>query len=223
MSQVTSGFRFVLSVPYVYELFQKIMGAEKARKRFISDYIDGYQVKNILDIGCGPADIVEYLSDVDYYGFDISDAYINNAKLRFGERGKFYAKSIALDDLDNLPKFDLVIMHGLLHHIDDVTAAKLLGIAWEALDQAGRLVTVDGCLVEGQNPIARYLIKHDRGQNIKTEDGYRNLVSTIFDDVESKVHHQSWVPYTLCYMECRRGKGDKKGVISNAKSSPDFT
>lgn len=198
-----------MSAPYVYELFQKIMGAEGVRKRFVKEYIDGQQVGSILDIGCGPAEIVKYLDDVDYYGFDISESYIENAKKRFGSRGRFFAKNIKLDDLESLPKFDLVIMHGLLHHIDDSTAVKMLGIAREALKEEGRLVTVDGCFVKGQNPVARYLIEHDRGQNIKTEEGYCSLASAVFDDVDSKIYHQAWVPYTLCYMECRRGKSDE--------------
>jgi SAM-dependent methyltransferase len=182
------------------------MGATNARKRFVREYIEDKQITTVLDIGCGPADILEYIGDVEYYGFDISEKYIVAAKQRFGDKGKFVTKNITMEDIDKLPKFDLVIMHGLLHHIDDETAIKILEVAKEALSPGGRLVTVDGCLEEGQNPIARFLIRNDRGRNVKSKDGYYQLASKVFSDINIYIHHQAWIPYTLCYMECRKEK-----------------
>ena len=76
----------------------------------------------ILDVGCGPADILAYLPNVDYWGFDISEAYIERAGNAFGTRGHFNCKQLQVDDLDELPKFDVVLAIGLLHHIDDQVA-----------------------------------------------------------------------------------------------------
>ena len=180
------------------------MGARKGREKFVTKFIEPYDVKKILDIGCGPAEILSCLDNIDYYGYDISTRYIDSAKYRYADKGKFYNKAIAIEDLADKPKFDFVLMHGLLHHVDDDTAIKLLTIAHAALKTGGRLVTADGCLVEKQNPIARFLINNDRGQNVKTESGYTNLANNVFKEVKSYVRHQSWIPYTLCYLECTK-------------------
>ena len=204
MSQVTTGLLSLLSVPLVYETFQHLMGAHEGRKTFVSRFIEPYPVNTILDIGCGPAGILAYLPDVDYYGFDISESYIAKAKETYGSKGHFFAKQITDDDIDSLPEFDVVLLSGVLHHVDDGTAVQILKLAYQALKPGARLITIDGCLVEGQNIFARYLIKHDRGKNIKTEDGYVELARNVFEDVDSYIHHRTWIPYTLCYMVCTR-------------------
>ena len=191
-------------MPRMYEAFQYLMGAHQGRKYLVSRFIDPYPVKTVLDIGCGPAGILAYLPDVDYYGFDISEAYIARAKETHGEKGKFFARHLAAEDIDKLPKFDVVLLSGVLHHVTDEAAVTILKLAYEALKPGGRLITIDGCLVEDQNRIARYLIEHDRGQNIKTENGYIQLARNVFVDVDSNIYHRTWIPYTLCYMVCTR-------------------
>ena len=203
MSQVTSGIRALLSHPVIYEAFQNIMGAHNARREFVAKFIEPYPVESVLDIGCGPANILSCLPEVNYYGFDISETYIADAKKKYGDKGSFFAKNLAYEDIDNLPKFDFVLLSGVLHHVDDETVIQILKLAKKALKPKGRVVAIDGCLVDGQNPIARFLINHDRGQNVKTEEGYRQLAMNVFNDVETTISHSVWIPYTLCYTVCK--------------------
>ena len=203
MSQVTSGIRALLSHPVIYEVFQNIMGAHKARREFVVKFIEPYPVEFVLDIGCGPANILPYLPEVNYYGFDISETYIADAKKKYGDKGNFFAKNLTYEDIDSLPKFDFVLLSGILHHVDDETVIQILKLAKKALKPKGRVVAIDGCLVDGQNPIARFLINHDRGQNVKTEEGYRQLAMNVFNDVETTISHSVWIPYTLCYTVCK--------------------
>ncbi len=158
----------------------------------------------MLDIGCGPADILGYLPAVNYWGLNISESYIQQAISRYGAKGLFACKILNQEDLHDLPAFDLVLAIGLIHHLDDEAAVVLLNIAHSALKLGGRLVTIDPCLEAGQNPIARYLILKDRGQNVRTRDGYAALISTVFPEYRLEVRQTSWIPYTHCYMECAR-------------------
>jgi SAM-dependent methyltransferase len=141
---------------------------------------------------------------VDYWGFDISEEYINYAAKKFGARGHFSSRQLGNDDLSNMPKFDLVLAIGLLHHMDDKAAIAFLQLAHEALKPGGRLVTLDACWVEGQHPIAKFLITHDRGQNVRTESGYMELVASVFSSIKITVRHKMWIPYTHCFIECTR-------------------
>ncbi len=204
MAQVTSGARAILSYPFVYSAFQSLMGAHKFRKNFVANYVKPLPGMKILDLGCGPADILGYLPDVDYWGYDISTAYIAQAKKRFGQRGQFNCKQLELHDLAALPKFDVVLALGLLHHLDDSVAVSVLQLAYEALQRGGRLLTVDPCLDPLQNPVARFLVRNDRGQNVRNTEEYQTLADKVFASPRVEVRHQAWIPYTHCFMECQK-------------------
>lgn len=204
MAQLTHGIRSVLSNPLVYEISQRFMGAKRAREKFVDEFISPYPISSILDIGCGPADILSFLPKLRYVGFDISESYIKKAKDKYGDRGEFFAKEIAMRDLVDLPRFDCVIMTGVLHHLDDTVARDILKIAKEALLPGGRLVTKDPVFEYGQSAIAKFLISKDRGCNVRTKFGYAELANDIFQDLHVQVRHKKWVPYTHCIMECIR-------------------
>jgi 2-polyprenyl-3-methyl-5-hydroxy-6-metoxy-1,4-benzoquinol methylase len=180
------------------------MGAHDLRKKFIATSVRPFQGMKILDIGCGPADILSYLPDVDYWGFDISEEYIQHAKKKFGSRGNFHCQLLELSDLSELPAFDIVLALGVLHHLDDSSAAFIMRLASEALKPGGRLLTIDPCLEPSQNQIARFLIRRDRGQNVRDKVGYQEIAQTAFDAPKVEVRHKAWIPYTHCFMECQK-------------------
>lgn len=204
MAQITHGVRAILSHPLIYSSFQSLMGAHKFRTNFVARSIRPFDGMALLDIGCGPADIVAYLPQMDYWGFDISEAYIQKAQAKFGSRGHFHCKELRSEDLAALPKFDVALAVGLLHHLDDPVALEVLRLAHQALKPGGRLLTVDPCLDPSQNAIARFLVRNDRGQNVRIRTAYENLAAQVFDNVKAEVSNQAWIPYTHCIMECTR-------------------
>jgi SAM-dependent methyltransferase len=180
------------------------MGAHQARKSFVANFIKPFPGMKVLDVGCGPADILAYLPDVEYWGFDISDDYIDQARKRFGEMGHFKCRQLQIADLETLPSFDVVLAMGLIHHLDDAVALSVLKLASKALKPGGRLLTIDPCLDPSQNPIARFLINNDRGQNVRDMAGYDALATMVFQSPRIVVQHRTWIPYTHCFMECRK-------------------
>ncbi|WP_291993474.1 class I SAM-dependent methyltransferase [Candidatus Accumulibacter sp. ACC003] len=203
MAQITRGIRAILSSPFVYSSFQSLMGAHKGRQRFVADFVRPFSGMKILDIGCGPADILGYLPAVDYHGFDISESYIVQARARFGRRGSFHCQQLRQADLADLPLFDLVLGIGLLHHLDDPVAIEVMRLAKQALKADGRFLAVDPCLDAGQNRVARFLVSKDRGQNVRDKTGYEALAGNVFGKARADVRHQAWIPYTHCFMECQ--------------------
>lgn len=204
MAQITNGVRAIFSNPLIYNAFQNIMGAHSLRVRFVSEFIKPFPGCRILDIGCGPAEILAYLPEVDYSGFDISSAYITQATKRFGNRGRFYCKVLTVADIESQPPFDIVLAMGLLHHLDDNQALDVMQLAYKALKPGGYLVTFDPCLEPGQNPVAKFLVTRDRGQNVRTKEGYAAISSAVFPAPRIEVRHKAWIPYTHCFMECVR-------------------
>lgn len=181
------------------------MGARSIWRYLANDVMQVKSSDCVLDIGCGPADLLAYLpKSVTYWGLDISEEYIQKAKNRYGEQGHFVCKLLEQSDLETLPKFDKVVLTGVLHHVDDVVAHEIVGLAYSALKDGGQLVTVDPCYAHDQSKIARFLISKDRGQNVRVESAYRMLVSKIFKKNQTQVIHRAWIPYTHCYMVCTK-------------------
>jgi SAM-dependent methyltransferase len=204
MASINIGVKNVLSNPKVYALSQSLMGAHKFRTSFCAEYVVPSPAMTILDIGCGTADILDYLPNVNYWGFDISQRYIDQAKARFGSRGNFNCGQLRLADLTSLPKFDRVLGLGFLNHVDDCTASETLNLASQALRPGGEVITVDCCLVPQQSRIARFLICNDRGQHVRDRAGYEALMREHLPVFQTDIVHQRWVPYTHCIMKGTR-------------------
>lgn len=204
MAQITSGIRAVLSNPKVYDLFQNLMGAHSVRQEFVSEHIRPLNGYRILDIGCGTARILDYLPDVEYHGFDLSRRYIDDATQRYGTRGHFKCALVEQTTLNEMEPFDIVLATGLLHHLGDEQVNALMGLAWSALKEGGRLITMDPCYATDQNVVSRFLVNRDRGLNVRDLAGYSSLAKTMFTNTAAIVKHRSWIPYTHCIMECTK-------------------
>lgn len=206
MSEITHGVRSVLSYSGIYDLFQWLMGAKHGRTIFASQYIKAQTGDYVLDIGCGTAEIRLFLPEVEYLGFDPSARYIEAAKRRLRETQKTgMLLHATLDEaaLVELPKFDIVLVSGVLHHLSDDEVIQLAKLAKSALKEGGRLITIDPCIAEGQSLVARYLANHDRGQHVRDVKGYKTLMSSVFTSVICDVRPDlTWLPYTHLLMEC---------------------
>jgi SAM-dependent methyltransferase len=146
------------------------------------------------------------MPDVTYVGFDPNPAYIERAKRAFGNRASFFAKHYEPSDVASLPRFDIVILSAVLHHLDDDEARELIDLSRRSLKPGGRLVTLDNVFVPDQHPIARLLISMDRGQNVRSPEGYRALVESAFPTVEGVVVPKAFPPYTYFIMTASRDR-----------------
>lgn len=197
--------RDILAQARVYSLFARIIGATRGRQVYVQEHVRPRAGDRILDIGCGPADILEALPAVEYHGFDLSSDYIESARKRFGTRGQFYVETVSADLLKKYAGFDLVLATGVLHHLTDAEAIDLFQVARTALKPGGQLVTLDGCFVDAQSPIARHLLRRDRGQFVRTQPEYLRLASGVFRKVESHLTHSLLrIPYTHIIMKCSK-------------------
>jgi len=197
----------LLEKPALYELFSRVVGAQSSRETFVKTYVRPSPGDQVLDVGCGPADILEHLPGVDYFGFDISPPYIESATRRYGDRGRFFCERVseARAFLEREGRFDIVLAIGILHHLDRAEALDLFALAKRALKPGGRLVTLDPCYAPGQSAFARYLASRDRGQFVRTEAEYRGLAGRDFPSVVSSVRHDLLrMPYTHIILECAK-------------------
>lgn len=203
MGQINHGIRRILSSSKVYELFQTLVGAHRYRLRVVDRYLLPRSGMNVIDVGCGTGALLEYLpEDIHYYGFDLSAEYISHAKKRFGHRAQFYCEDVADASTLGLPKADLIVATGLLHHLEDVEATNLISDISRLLAPGGKCVAIDGCFEEDQSRIARWFLSHDRGQNIRNLRGYLALTDGIPVKAKIKTSHTLLrIPYTHSILE----------------------
>ena len=204
MAQITSGIRSILSHPAVYDGFQALLGANRARRRIVDEFVRPVPESCVLDVGCGTAVVLDYLpADIGYVGIDLSIDYIDAARAKYGERGTFLVGDVAQLPVDSIPPADRAIAIGLLHHLEDAEVRSLLAAIRGRLSPGGHLVTIDPCFDPAQSGFARFMVSRDRGQNVRSIQAYRALAKSAFDRVDSHVLHDlSRIPYSHAILEC---------------------
>jgi SAM-dependent methyltransferase len=215
--QMNSGLRSILALPWVYRLFGRVLGSEANKQWFIDDVLCLRDGQKLIDVGCGPADILDRLPGVEYVGLDISDIYIQAARAKFKARSgaKFLSGSVEDWTRDPLTyEADLVLTNGVLHHVDDDEAKKILEFAYRALKDNGRFIFYEPCYLIWQSGISAYFMSRDRGQNIRTEQEWKELASSIFPVVSTNiVTGVNRLGYVCMVGQCR------KSAIASASSS----
>lgn len=205
------GIKRIFTLSWAYTLFQRLVGAANARQWVSEHFWRAQPGQKIVDIGCGPGSTVHLLpAGVKYVGFDVSEEYIADVRSRYADDpDKTFLVGVAEDFVEHPPAqmqdADLVIISGLLHHLDDGEALTALKLARSALAPDGRLVCMEGCFLLSQSPLARWVLKQDRGQNVRTEPEWKALVAKVFERSETYILTGLLrIPYTLIVIETRR-------------------
>lgn len=197
--------RRALSAPAIYSLHSRLVGPDRLKQSYVDTILKARAGERVLDIGCGTGDIIPFLPDVEYVGFDGDAGYIARARTEFGDRGRFEHRLVSANVVEDFEPFDLAIATGILHHLSDAEATALFAAAYSALKPGGRLVTCDGAYSADQNALARWLVSLDRGAHIRSPEAYQQLARSAFRQVELEVRTDlNRIVYTHCVLTCRK-------------------
>ena len=199
------NFKKFLAIPSIYSKFRRFVGNDQVRQLYADQHIRAFTGARVLDIGCGPGDILRFLPEVDYVGFDISPEYIESARQHFGRRAKFFCEPVGNGINAPADSFDIAIAHGVLHHLNDDESLALFKIAHSSLKPGGRLITFDGCFTKNQSFLAKFFVSQDRGQYVRTQKEYERLASVHFSNIKVAIRTDLIrIPYTHIVMECNK-------------------
>lgn len=206
MSQKITNLYRLVTVPFIYEAIQSLLGRERTRKYLLSGPLRTRPGDRVLDVGCGPATLRPFLGDVQYLGMDMNPAHIETAIEKYGDTGQFVCGNAVTEAKKAPGPYDFIICIGLLHHLEDDEASELVQTLSKRLSARGRLVAYDPVYIQKQNPIAKKLKDLDSGQNIRTADGYAKLFSGTGNNYSSRVLSGMLnVPYNHCINAISRG------------------
>lgn len=206
------GLKYILTRPWVYLAFKRLIGSARSGRFVSTHFWMPSPGQKVVDIGCGPGHAARLLpDDVDYVGFDISPDYVEHAKsLHAGNPRRSFLVGTAEHFIQDLPEAmreaDLVIINGVLHHLEDEEAVTALRLARACLKQdGGRLVCLENCYLLSQARMARWIVSRDRGRNLRYESEWKALFARVFERFDTHILTGLLrIPYTHIVVVARR-------------------
>jgi ubiquinone/menaquinone biosynthesis C-methylase UbiE len=125
VAQRISGAYRLITVPSIYKGLMFSLGADQAITRYVQEVLQPRPGIKMLDVGCGPANVLAYLPALNYTGIDLNEKHVAYAQQKYGDRGRFIVGNAADDLKQEENTFDLINVSALLHHLGDREAITL--------------------------------------------------------------------------------------------------
>jgi hypothetical protein len=203
-----SGFKRLLKSRFGYRLFQDLVGSNKAAQKIVETYIGDSTGLAVVDIGSGDSSFLRFINPISYTAIEPNSSYLDSATRTFGDRLTPLNMGVGDPRLNSLDlRADLVLILGVLHHLDDNLASTCLDLARRFLkNESGKVVILEAVFTPKQNPIARFLIRNDRGKNVRTQQEYEQLIKPVFDSFTVEIRTDLLnIPYTHFICTATRG------------------
>lgn len=155
---------------YVHQDFSENFSFFKEKMNFTNE-------SRIIDLGCGTALLAHQFRKhgLKYIGVDMDLERIQHAMKKYPEYS-FYCKDLKDISTDEIPSYDFVIMHGVVHHMSDSECEGL----FQFLKNQGckKIGFMDPIMPDKalQNPFGTLLAKMDQGQFVRNAKDYQNLL-----------------------------------------------
>ena len=160
---------------YLYSFIQKLI-LKKSLNSDAASLLKLLKVKNVIDIGCGDSDVLNYYKfdkSQKYYGYEANSYFINKLKNKFKEKHiLFFKKNINDINFNKFnPKNSIILMIGVLHHLDDLSIKKFL-----SKTKKFKILSIDAVILQNQSFITKILYYLDRGNYIRYLNDYKKLL-----------------------------------------------
>ena len=193
----------LLNIPEVFNFYEKLVGDRKYKKFISKHFLEISSNHSVLDVGCGPGNLIPFLPEnIDYTGVDISKKYINYAKKKYKDKSFICSSATEISIQDK--KFDSIIVDSVFMSLSDESAKIVTKITHSLLKPNGTLFLMDGCYVDNGNFWANLLLSQERGNNIRREQNYREILSNFFLEIHSEIHTNLYsIPYTKILLKAK--------------------
>jgi SAM-dependent methyltransferase len=200
---VAGRLKRILEIPGGFDLYQRVVGAPGAKRYFVQEVVRPRAGERVLDLGCGTGALCEYVPrEAEYVGVDVDPDYVARARERFGGRAEFLRADIADLPVEAGRAFDVIMAFGVVHHLDDVQVGSTFAASRGRLAPAGRFVAAEPVARPSAGRFERFLMRHDRGRFIRSEDEYVRLAEAAFGRVSARAASGTYrIPFTVLLLE----------------------
>lgn len=191
-----------------YSLLQRAVGGDRLWRRLVAEGLQPKPGDTILDVGCGPADLLSQLPEgLSYTGIEPHRPYLEAARRRHGVRGRFLGHGV--EDLAQDELFTRIVLCGTLHHLDEDVARRVLQACAARLHPEGWLVVLEPCPRPGRSLLEDQLYAIDRGGHLRSAQELESLLGEHFKERQTEIWEGVLrLPYTHLLLRCRvPGKG----------------
>lgn len=196
----------LLSHPKLYKLQQVASGSRSQKRYLFKTYLSLSKGMKLLDVGCGPAPDRDLLGEIQWTGIDHEERYVNYVKKVMPMGDNIILGGVATLDQISEGEFDVVLLSGVLHHIDDLSATLLLQNCHRILKPGGMVTAIDPVRTDHSSWLEKLLIESDRGEYIRTFDQYQTLFPASFHKKESFIEEGlSWLPQATLVSRLQKG------------------
>jgi len=166
--------------------------ATKARIRRVRDALGAPRV---LDAGCGTGEYSSLFDPARYLGVDLNAGNVTFAQRR--NPAYRYLQADLTRWEGGGERFDLVMVNGVLHHLDDGDALALLDRALAQLAPGGRALVIEDVALPRPGLGTRLVHALDHGHHIRDAARWRELVSSRIEIERSETYQSGLCPYHL--------------------------
>lgn len=186
-----------------YICYQKFIFPVRKKKEYLRKYLGNHSDSSILDLGCGPGIFRDLLECKSYCGVDMDITAIKYARCKFRKSTNSLFLNYRVEELDQSEqirgiKFDVILAHGLIHHLNDSQVCSLFRIVRHFLASDGRFISFDPCFTAKQALVSKKLMLADQGKYIRSIAGYKELFASSELKFTSHIERDYLiVPYEL--------------------------
>jgi len=189
----------LLALPLVYDIFQDAVGANAFRRWFLTEFVRTDSTAVVLDLGCGTGVAASHVKYGALVGVDLSAQYIASARSRGLPRTEFVMGD-CIDEIRRRPSgsFDCVICGGLFHHLTALQCEELVVESARILKPGGALSCFEPVLDASTPALTQRVMKLDRGKNLRSLDGWKELFAKGFEQVHIDVRQDCFrIPHDI--------------------------
>ena len=167
----------------------------KVIRKTIQEHLVSSRDQTVLDIACGPGAFSNLFTPEKYTGGDINPKYIDFAKKNY--HGRFSvqdARTLQFPDRS----FDHVLVYGLLHHLSDQDAIKVLSGVQRVLKSGGKALIIEDIPTESNlNLLGHLLHSAENGHFIRPANDYHKLLEPFFRFEDEKLFRSGICDYYM--------------------------
>lgn len=160
----------LLDRPFFFNSIRRVIaGDQHNTKAFISETLKKYNVKSVLDIGCGTGDFcVCAPKGAHYTGADLNDHYIRYASQRYGTKNKTWiTQDVTEKSFYDGRKYDAVLFVSMVHHLSNQELNAMLPVIKK---MTRKVIIIADIIPEPPGFLRKFMVKLDQGKYIRAPE-----------------------------------------------------